>query len=263
MSVRIAQTFASLAAQNRPAIIPFIMAGDDSMERTAHLLEQLPLHGADIIELGMPFSDPSADGLAIQAAATRALSARTTLSSTLAAVRHFRNTNATTPIVLMGYYNPIFHYGVDRFASDAAEVGVDGVIIVDLPPEEEDELKPFLTAKQIDFIRLIAPTTDEARLSTLLTSATGFVYTISIKGITGAASAQQDALNARIQNIKQHTQLPVVAGFGIREPQQAQALAGIADGVVIGSALVDCIYQKGDQAGLEFIQSFANSLPKK
>jgi tryptophan synthase alpha chain len=260
MSARIANTFATLHKQRRTALIPFIMAGDPHAAQTAELLARLPDAGADIIELGMPFSDPTADGPAIQAAAVRALAAKTTLSSTLDLVKHFRNSNAHTPIILMGYYNPIYHYGGAQFAKDAADAGVDGVIIVDLPPEEEAELKPFLIENGIDFIRLIAPTTDDTRLITLLQSATGFVYTIAIKGITGAGSAVQHTLNDRLSQIRSQTSLPVVAGFGIRTPEQAAALRGHASGVVVGSALVDCLHEHGIDAGLQLISEMSQAL---
>jgi tryptophan synthase alpha chain len=260
MNARITATFAALAQRQHTALIPFIMAGDDSLQRTAQLLEALPHAGADIIELGMPFSDPTADGIAIQAAGIRALQAHTTLKDTLALVAQFRTKNTTTPIILMGYYNPIYVYGGERFAKDAAQAGVDGVIIVDLPPEEEAELKPFLDAQSIDLIRLIAPTTDDTRLTTLLQHASGFVYTIAIKGITGAASADEDTLQARLKHIRSSTTLPVVAGFGIRTAQQAAALKGHAHGVVIGSALVDTIHQHGVEAGVALIQEISQAL---
>lgn len=260
MSARIAKTFSLLKEKQQTALIPFVMAGDPDLNSTSLLLERLVASGADIIELGMPFSDPSADGPAIQAAAVRALEAKTTLASTLATVRHFRNSNAATPIILMGYYNPIYHYGSEQFAIDAASAGVDGVIIVDLPPEEEAELKPYLITHHIDFIRLIAPTTDDERLQKLLQSATGFVYTIAIKGITGAGSADQNTLNARLAHIRSQTDLPVVAGFGIRTPEQAAALRGHADGVVIGSALVDCLHEQGLEAGEILLHNISQAL---
>ncbi len=262
MTSRITQTFSKLTAEKRTALIPFIMAGDTSAQITAELLTRLPEAGADIIELGMPFSDPSADGVAIQAAAVRALNGGMTLHKTLELVRDFRAKNHTTPLILMGYYNPIYHYGSTAFAKDAAAAGVDGVIIVDLPPEEEGELIPDLQTHQIDLIRLIAPTTNDARLSKLLASASGFVYTIAIKGITGAGSANQSDLNARLTHIRAQTALPVVAGFGIRTPEQAAALHRHADGVVVGSALVDTIAScNGDlNAPLDFIKELSKAL---
>lgn len=265
MTTRIQHTFAALKAANRPALIPFIMAGDTSAQMTAELLNALPEAGADIIELGMPFSDPTADGPAIQAAGVRALAGGMTLTQTLELVRDFRAHNTTTPIILMGYYNPIYVYGGEAFARHAALAGADGVIIVDLPPEEEGELTPHLEANGLALIRLIAPTTDENRLQRLLKTASGFVYTIAIKGITGAASADEGALNARLTQIRAHTDLPVVAGFGIRTPQQAAALKGHADGVVVGSALVEHIANSsnGDiTQAVEFVKSLSQALVK-
>jgi tryptophan synthase alpha chain len=245
MSERLRATFDSLHAKGRTALIPFIMAGDPSAEATAAILDALPAAGADIIELGIPFSDPMADGPAIQAAGQRALAGGMTLRGVLSLAQSFRKKHPEVPLVLMGYYNPILQMGLDVFAENAHLSGVDGVIVVDLPPEEQEELHALLQAKHISFIRLIAPTTGEARLQRLLEDADGFVYTIAVKGITGAGSSTAQALESRIAQIRVHTRLPVVAGFGIKTPEQAAALKGIADGVVIGSALVDTVHARG------------------
>ena len=242
---RIDSCFARLGAENRKAFVAFITAGDPSIELSQAIFEALPAAGADIIELGMPFTDPMADGPSIQAASQRALAAGQTLAGTLEMVRRFRQNNDTTPIVLMGYYNPVYIYGVERFIADAKQAGVDGLIIVDLPPEEDDELcLPALQAG-LNFIRLATPTTDAARLPEVLNNTSGFVYYVSITGITGAAAPQQAAVAENVARIKSHTDLPVCVGFGIREPAQAAAMADIGDGVVVGSALVDVI---GEQA---------------
>jgi tryptophan synthase alpha chain len=241
MSERLRATFESLNARGETALIPFIMAGDPSAEATAAILDALPGAGADIIELGIPFSDPMADGPAIQAAGNRALSAGMNVRGVLSLAQTFRKKHPDVPLVLMGYYNPILQMGLELFAENAALSGVDGVIIVDLPPEEQEELHALLHARHISFIRLIAPTTGEERLETLLRDADGFVYTIAVKGITGAGSSTSEVLESRIAQIRQHTRLPIVAGFGIKTPGQAAALKGIANGVVIGSALIEAI----------------------
>lgn len=267
MSERLRATFDSLHAQGRTALIPFIMAGDPSTEATAAILDALPAAGADIIELGIPFSDPMADGPAIQAAGNRALAAGMTLRGVLSLAQGFRKKHPEVPLILMGYYNPILQMGLDVFAENAHLSGVDGVIIVDLPPEEQGELHGLLHAKHISFIRLIAPTTGEERLQRLLEDADGFVYTIAVKGITGAGSSTADALGERIAQIRKHTRLPVVAGFGIKTPEQAGALKGVADGVVIGSALVDAIHaqapdspEKAAAVAAEFLAPLRDSL---
>ena len=243
---RIDSCFARLGAENRKAFVAFITAGDPSIELSQAIFEALPAAGADIIELGMPFTDPMADGPSIQAASQRALAAGQTLAGTLEMVRRFRQNNDTTPIVLMGYYNPVYIYGVERFIADAKQAGVDGLIIVDLPPEEDDELcLPALQAG-LNFIRLATPTTDAARLPEVLNNTSGFVYYVSITGITGAAAPQQAAVAENVARIKSHTDLPVCVGFGIREPAQAAAMADIGDGVVVGSALVDVIAEQAN-----------------
>lgn len=246
MSSRIDDLFADLKSKGRKAFVAFITAGDPDLDISAEILAGLPAAGADIIELGMPFTDPMADGPAIQAASQRALAAGQSLAGTLDMVAAFRTKNDTTPLVLMGYYNPIYHYGVDKFIATAKRAGVDGLIIVDLPPEEDDEL--CLPAMQggLNFIRLATPTTDDKRLPEVLNNTSGFVYYVSITGITGAAAPQKQAVAENIARIKNHTHLPVCVGFGIRTPEQAAAMADSADGVVVGSALVDIIAETAD-----------------
>ncbi|WP_127090242.1 tryptophan synthase subunit alpha [Aquabacter cavernae] len=246
---RIAARFKALAAEGRPGLVTFITAGDPDGETSLAILKALPGAGADIIEVGVPFTDPMADGPAIQAAGLRALKAGQTLAKTLAMVSAFREGDDATPIVLMGYYNPIYVYGVDRFLADARAAGVDGLIIVDLPPEEDDELcLPALKAG-IDFIRLATPTTDEKRLPTVLRHTAGFVYYVSITGITGAATPDAGRVSQAVARIKQHTDLPVAVGFGVRTPEQAAAIAAGADAVVVGSALVDAVRASLDAEG--------------
>ncbi len=246
---RIDRRFAALKSEGRAGLVTFITAGDPDLATSEALLARLPAAGADIIELGMPFSDPMADGPAIQAAGLRALQAGTKLKAILAAVARFREADADTPIVLMGYYNPLFRYGVDRFVTDAVAAGVDGLIIVDLPPEESDELAPQARAAGLDFIRLTAPTTDDARLPRVLASASGFVYHVAIAGITGTRSADPADVGRAIERLKRHTGLPVAVGFGIKTPDQAAAIARIADAAVVGSAIVDNIARHLDAAG--------------
>ena len=245
-SPRIDALFDRLKADKQKAFVAFVTAGDPDLDISAQILAGLPQAGADIIELGMPFTDPMADGPSIQAASQRALAAGQTLMGTLDRVRDFRVTNDTTPIVLMGYYNPIYIYGVDKFVADAKAAGVDGLIIVDLPPEEDDELCLPAMAAGVNFIRLATPTTDDKRLPEVLNNTSGFVYYVSITGITGSAAPQQQAVADNIARIKNHTKLPVCVGFGIRTPAQAAAMAAIADGVVVGSALVDVIAETAE-----------------
>ena len=241
MSTRIETRFAACATEGRAALVTFITAGDPDFETSLALLKALPAAGADLIEIGVPFTDPMADGPAIQAAGLRALKAGQTLRKTLDMVRAFRQGDAATPIVLMGYYNPIYIYGVDRFLVDAKSAGVDGLIVVDLPPEEDNELcLPALLAG-LDFIRLATPTTDDKRLPAVLANTAGFVYYVSITGITGAATADPDAVGRAVARIKRHTALPVAVGFGVKTPEQAAAIAAGADGVVVGSALIDAL----------------------
>lgn len=246
MTTRIDRRFAALKHEGRAALVTFTMAGDPDYATSVALLKALPKAGADVIELGMPFTDPMADGPAIQAAGLRALHAGQTLTKTLAAVREFRADDDATPLVLMGYYNPIYIYGVDRFLGDAKTAGVDGLIVVDLPPEEDGELcLPALHAG-LNFIRLATPTTDDKRLPTVLTNTSGFVYYVSITGITGSAAPDAGKVAAAVARIKRHTKLPVCVGFGVRTAEQARALAETADGVVVGSALVEAVRKSLD-----------------
>jgi len=240
---RIDRRFAALNKQGRSALVTFIMAGDPDYATSLAILKALPKGGADVIELGMPFTDPMADGPAIQAAGLRALHAGQNMKKTLAAVRDFRAGDDATPIVLMGYYNPIYIYGVERFLADAKAAGVDGLIVVDLPPEEDSELCLPARKAGLNFIRLATPTTDEKRLPTVLTNTSGFVYYVSITGITGAAAPDTGKVAAAVARIKRHTKLPVCVGFGVRTAAHARAIAEGADGVVVGSALVEAVRQ--------------------
>jgi tryptophan synthase alpha chain len=246
---RIDRTFRQLAKAARPGLVTFVTAGDPDMETSLAILKALPAAGADIVELGMPFSDPMADGPAIQAAGLRALEAGQTMHKTLDMVREFRKGDTDTPIVLMGYYNPIYIYGAERFLQDAKAAGVDGLIIVDLPPEEDEELCiPSLEAG-VNFIRLAAPTTDDARLPKVLTNTSGFVYYVSITGITGAAAPDTSKVAVAVDRIKQHTDLPVAVGFGVRTASQAAAIGRNADAVVVGTAIVSAIADSLDGEG--------------
>jgi tryptophan synthase alpha chain len=240
---RIDRRFAALNKQGRAALVTFTMAGDPDYATSLAILKALPKAGADVIELGMPFTDPMADGPAIQAAGLRALHAGQNMKKTLAAVRDFRAGDDATPIVLMGYYNPIYIYGVERFLADAKSAGVDGLIVVDLPPEEDSELCLPAMKAGLNFIRLATPTTDEKRLPTVLINTSGFVYYVSITGITGAAAPDTGKVAAAVARIKRHTKLPVCVGFGVRTAAHARAIAEGADGVVVGSALVEAVRQ--------------------
>jgi len=246
---RIDARFAQLKLEGRAALVTFVTAGDPDLKTSAAIIRQLPASGADLIELGMPFSDPMADGPAIQASSLRALHSGASMKTTLSLVRDFRRDDQTTPIVLMGYYNPVYQYGVDKFLADAKAAGVDGLIVVDLPPEEDEEL--CLPAKKfgLHFIRLATPTTDDKRLPAVLRNTAGFVYYVAIAGITGTRSAAEADVARAVKRLKGHTDLPVVVGFGIRNPQQAAAIAKDADGAVVGSAFVDRIAQSLDGAG--------------
>src|SRR5215470_15995312 len=249
VTTRIDTRFAELKARGRAALVTFVTAGDPDSETSLALIKALPKAGADVIELGMPFTDPMADGPAIQASSLRALKAGQTMKKTLAMVKSFRKSDDATPIVLMGYYNPIYIYGVEKFLADAKAAGVDGLIVVDLPPEEDDELcLPALKAG-LNFIRLATPTTDDKRLPTVLNHTSGFVYYVSITGITGAAAPDIAKVSTAVSRIKRHTKLPVAVGFGVRTAEQARAIAERADGVVVGSALVDAIHQSLDATG--------------
>jgi tryptophan synthase alpha chain len=249
MTTRIDKRFAALKTQGRAALVTFTMAGDPDYDTSLAIAKALPKAGADVIELGMPFTDPMADGPAIQAAGVRALRGGQNMIKTLALVREFRKVDDTTPIVLMGYYNPIYIYGVDRFLVDAKAAGVDGLIVVDLPPEEDEELcLPALKAG-LNFIRLATPTTDDNRLPAVLNNTSGFVYYVSIAGVTGSAAPDAGKVASAVARIKRHTKLPVAVGFGVRTADQARAIAENADGVVVGSALVDALRGSLDNNG--------------
>lgn len=246
---RIARRFAALKAENRAGLVTFTTAGDPDLATSAEILHGIAKAGADIIEIGVPFSDPMADGPAIQASSLRAIKAGMTLRKVLAMVTEFRKNDDETPIILMGYYNPIYIYGVDSFLVDAKKAGVDGLIVVDLPPEEESELcLPALKAG-INFIYLTAPTTDDARLPRVVEHASGFIYFVSITGITGTKSAEASDVSTHVQRIKKSADLPVAVGFGIRTPDQAAGIARVADAAVVGSALVDRITANLDDDG--------------
>lgn len=243
---RIDKRFATLKREGRAGLVAFITAGDPDYDTSLAILKGLPQAGADIVELGMPFSDPMADGPAIQASSQRALKAGQTMEKTLAMVRAFRAEDQATPIVLMGYYNPIYVYPVDRFVADAAEAGVDGLIVVDVPPEEDQELRPAASAAGLNFIRLATPTTDAKRLPAVLANTSGFVYYVSIAGITGTAAPNLSDVKAHVGRIKAHTGLPIAVGFGVKTEAQVSAIASLAEGVVVGSALVSAIAQSLD-----------------
>src|ERR1700716_3974335 len=249
MNTRIDTRFAELKNEGRAAFVTFLMAGDPDLATSLAIVKALPQAGADIIEIGMPFTDPMADGPAIQASGLRALKAGTTLKKTLALVRDFRDGDEATPIILMGYYNPIYIYGVDRFLADAKAAGVDGLILVDMPAEEDDELCIPALKAGLNFIRLATPTTDDKRLPAVLQKTSGFVYYVSITGITGSASADSKVVGEAVARIKRHTRLPVCVGFGIRPPEGARAIAQNADGAVVGTALVDALRVSLDAEG--------------
>jgi tryptophan synthase alpha chain len=249
MTTRIDARFAALKKEGRAALVTFTMAGDPDYHSVLSILKALPHAGADVIELGMPFTDPMADGPAIQAAGLRALDAGQDMKKTLALVREFRRGDDATPIVLMGYYNPIYVYGGERFLADAKSAGVDGLIIVDLPPEEDAELCVPALKAGLNFIRLATPTTDDKRLPTVLTNTSGFVYYVSVTGVTGSATPDPGRVTDAVARIKRHTELPVCVGFGVRTAEQACAIAQGADGVVVGSALIDVIRKSLDADG--------------
>ena len=256
---RIDASFASLKSQGKSAFVSYVMAGDPDSDTSLEIVRGLPAAGVDLIELGMPFTDPMADGPSIQLAGQRALGAGQTLAKTLAMVRAFRAADAETPIILMGYYNPIHSMGVDAFLTAAMAAGVDGLIVVDLPPEEDDELCLPANRAGLHFIRLATPTTDERRLPAVLRNTSGFVYYVSITGITGAAAAQAAAVAPEVARIKAATDLPVCVGFGVRTPDNAAAIASVADGVVVGTAIVNRI-GRGDSPAevLAFVKTLAD-----
>jgi tryptophan synthase alpha chain len=243
------QCFARLAEDGRPALVTYFMGGDPGYAASLDIMRALPAAGADIIELGMPFSDPMADGPAIQAAGLRALKGGQTLAKTLQLARDFRDGDDQTPIVMMGYYNPIYIYGVDRFLDEAVASGIDGLIVVDLPPEMDDELCIPALDKGISFIRLATPTTDDKRLPAVLNNTSGFVYYVSMTGITGAALPDTNRVVAAVDRIKGHTDLPVCVGFGVKTEEQARAIGASADGVVVGTAIVNAIADSLDKNG--------------
>jgi len=249
VSTRIDTRFAELRKQGRAAFVTFLMAGDPDPATSLAIIQALPEAGADIIEIGMPFTDPMADGPAVQAAGRRALKAGMTVTKTLQMIRDFRQNEDATPVVLMGYYNPIYIYGVERFLVDAKAAGIDGLIVVDLPPEEDSELCIPAMKAGLNFIRLATPTTDDKRLPAVLANTSGFVYYVSITGITGSAAADSAAVGAAVGRIKRHTDLPVCVGFGIRTPEAARGIAEGADGAVVGSALVDALSGSLDTGG--------------
>jgi len=256
---RIDDTFARLNAEGRKAFVTYVMAGDPDFETSLEIVKGLPGAGVDIIELGIPFTDPMADGPTIQLAGQRALEGGMTLQKTLALATEFRKTDDTTPIVLMGYYNPIYSRGVDRFLEDAKAAGIDGLIVVDLPPEEDAELCIPAQKAGLNFIRLATPTTDDARLPKVLTNTSGFVYYVSITGITGAAAPEAADVAPEVARIKSKTDLPIIVGFGIRTPEMSEGIARIADGAVVGSAIVSEI-AAGKPVGevLDFVKSLAD-----
>jgi len=255
---RIDAKFAELKAAGKKAFVSYIMAGDPDAGTSLEVMKGLPGAGVDIIELGVPFTDPMADGPTIQLAGQRALAGGMTLEKTLAMARAFREADDTTPIVLMGYYNPIYNRGVDRFLADAKAAGIDGLIVVDLPPEEDDELCIPAAKAGLNFIRLATPTTDDKRLPKVLQNTSGFVYYVSITGITGAAAAEAGDVGPEVTRIKAQTDLPVIVGFGIRSPETARTIAGVADGCVVGSAIVGEMARGRPVAEvLEFVRGLA------
>ncbi|MDB5523517.1 MAG: trpA [Rhizobium sp.] len=266
MTARMDKKFADLKAEGRPALVTYFMAGDPDYHTALEIMKALPAAGADIIELGAPFSDPMADGPAIQLAGQRALKAGQTLGKTLQMVREFRKMDTTTPIVLMGYYNPIYIYGVDRFLDEAVDAGLDGLIIVDLPAEMDDELCIPALAKDINFIRLATPTTDDRRLPKVLTNTSGFVYYVSMTGITGSALPDPSKIASAVSRIKSHTNLPVCVGFGVKTAEHARLIGASADGVVVGTAIVNQVatsLDKDGKAGPDTVQAvvtFVNGL---
>ena len=246
---RIASTFNRLSKEHRAGLVTFITAGDPNLQTSLEILHQLPSAGADIIEIGMPFSDPMADGPAIQAASLRSLANGGSLRATLEMVRSFREKNQTTPLILMGYFNPIYQYGTTQFVNDAASAGVDGLIMVDLPPEEDDELCDPARTAGLHWIRLVTPTTNAGRLRDVLANSSGFVYYVSIAGITGTQSAAAASIEKAVQQIKSKSDLPVAVGFGIKTREQVKEIGNIAEGVVVGSAIVNEIEQNLDANG--------------
>ena len=261
MTARLNRRFAELKAANRAALVVYVAATDPDAATATALMQALPQAGADVVELGMPFTDPMADGPAIQKAALRALAAGASMDATLAQLQAFRAVDETTPVILMGYYNPIDSYGVDRFAADAAAAGADGVIVVDVPPEEAEEITPALKRHDLDFICLATPTSDDARLPTIVAHASGFLYYVAVLGITGTRSAAAEQVAQAVARIRKHTSLPVAIGFGIKTPENAAEMARIADAAVVGSAVIDRLaatLTADDQATPETIPTVAS-----
>lgn len=261
---RIDNRFEELSQQGRPGLVTFVMAGDPDLDTSLEIIKSLPSAGADLIEIGMPFSDPMADGPAVQLAGQRALKAGQTLAKTLDLVRRFRESDNTTPIILMGYYNPIYIYGNEAFLDAAKSVGVDGLIIVDLPPEADHELCEPAMKQNLNFIRLATPTTDDKRLPDVLNNTSGFVYYVSMTGITGAALPDPEVVARSVAHIKAKTTLPIVVGFGVKTPDQAEAIGKSADGVVVGSSIVNAVLDSLDSEGKATDQTIeaVNSLVK-
>ncbi len=260
MSRRLEEKFTELARDSRKGLVTFLMGGDPDIATSGRLLAQLPAAGADILEIGMPFSDPMSDGPAIQAAGLRALHAGVTLKDIIRLVRQCREKDATTPIILMGYFNPIYVYGIEKFCKDATAAGADGVILVDLPPEEEKEFITHAAPHDLKLIRLAAPTTDDTRFTMLLKNAGGFIYYISVAGITGTKSADLKPLEARVKSLKSKTKLPIAVGFGIKTPKQAAEVAAFSDAVVVGSALVEMVGKGANDTMIALVKSLRNAL---
>ena len=263
--LRIKSTFEELATGNRAALITFITAGDPNLETSMQILDALPDAGADLIELGMPFTDPMADGPIIQLSSQRALKSGHNTHRTLEMVRKFRRQNQHTPIILMGYFNPIYTYGISEFCHDASTAGVDGLIVVDLPPEEDEQLRKPAKTSDIDFIRLTTPTSDTKRLPRLVTNASGFIYHVSVAGITGAQTAKQKSLEKSLSQIRKHTDLPIAVGFGIKTPKDVMNIAKIADAAVVGSAIIQKIADGSDSSHMvenviAFVRSLSNAV---
>ncbi|SMC89371.1 tryptophan synthase subunit alpha [Rhizobium sp. RU36D] len=260
MTARMDKRFADLKAEGRPALITYFMGGDPDFATSLAIMKTLPAAGSDVIELGMPFSDPMADGPAIQAAGQRALKAGQTLAKTLDLAREFRKSDDATPIVMMGYYNPIYIYGVERFLDDALAAGIDGLIVVDLPPEMDDELCIPARSRDINFIRLATPTTDDKRLPMVLRNTSGFVYYVSMNGITGSALPDTTKVGGAVNRIKQHTNLPICVGFGVKTAEHARLIGASADGVVVGTAIVNQValsLNKDGSASADTVQAVA------
>ena len=264
MTSRIDARFQALRAARRAGLVAFVMAGDPDPATSLAIVKALPAAGADVIELGMPFTDPMADGPAIQVAGLRALRAGQTLRKTLALAREFRDADAETPVVLMGYYNPIYVYGVERFLVDARAAGIDGLIVVDLPPEEDEELCVPTLRAGLNFVRLATPTTDDRRLPAVLANTSGFVYYVSITGVTGAAAPEAAGVGAAVARIKRHTHLPVAVGFGVRDAASAAGIAAHADGVVVGTVLVEAIRSSlvEGRAGPDTVRAVAEAVER-